>query len=183
MEKTKNIVIVSHCILNLNSKVEGLYEFNSTSHSLLKYLIDNNYGIIQLPCPETTIYGIKRWGHVREQFDTPYYRNHCRRIFEPILDQIEDYIKNGYTIKALIAIDGSPSCGYNLTCSSTIWGGEFINKESTDEKINDLKIINKPGVFMEEIDKMLTEKNIKLSIVAIDEENEALTMKTITELL
>lgn len=183
MKRTKNIVIVSHCILNVNSKVEGLCEFGNTSYSLIKYLMDSDYGIIQLPCPEVTIYGIKRWGHVKEQFDTPYYRKHCRSIFEPILEQIEDYINNGYKIKTLIAINGSPSCGYNLTCSSPVWGGEFINKENIDEKINDLKIINKPGIFMEEIEKMLIEKNIKISIIDIDEENEALTMKIITELL
>lgn len=183
MIRTKNIVLLSHCILNVNSKVEGLCEFSNTSYSIIKYLIDNDYGIIQLPCPEVTIYGIKRWGNVREQFDTPYYRRHCRSIFEPILEQIEDYINNGYEIKALIAINGSPSCGYNLTCSSSVWGGEFINRENTNKKINDLKLINRPGIFMEEIEKVLSEKNIKINIIAIDEENEALTMKTIADLL
>ncbi|AWK52631.1 hypothetical protein DIC82_17240 [Clostridium beijerinckii] len=183
MKKTKKIVLVSHCILNVNSKVEGLCEFRNTSNNLIKYLMDNDYGIIQLPCPEITIYGIKRWGHVKEQFDTPYYRKHCRNIFEPILEQIEDYINNDYKIKALIAINGSPSCGYNLTCSSPIWGGEFINKENTDKKINDLKFIDKSGTFMEEIENMLMEKNIKINIISIDEENEEATMKTIAELL
>lgn len=183
MIRTKNIVLLSHCILNVNSKVEGLCEFSNTSYSIIKYLIDNDYGIIQLPCPEMTIYGIRRWGNVREQFDTPYYRRHCRSIFEPILEQIGDYINNGYKIKALIAINGSPSCGYNLTCSSSVWGGEFINRENTNKKINDIKLINRPGIFMEEIEKVLIEKNIKINIIAIDEENEALTMKIIADLL
>ncbi|MBV7276188.1 hypothetical protein I6U48_25220 [Clostridium sp. PL3] len=145
--------------------------------------MDNNYGIIQLPCPELTIYGLKRWGHVREQFDNPYYRKHCRSIFEPILDQIEDYIKNGYKIEALIAVKGSPSCGYNLTCSSSIWGGEFIDKENTDKKIEDLRLINNLGVFMEEIEQTLIEKNMKINIIDMDEESEAVTMEAITELL
>ena len=183
MKRTKKIVIVSHCILNVNSKVEGLCEFGNTSTSLIKYLISNNYGIIQLPCPEITLYGIKRWGHVKEQFDTPYYRKHCRNIFEPILEQIEDYINNNYTINALIAINGSPSCGYNLTCSSSAWGGEFLNKENTEEKVNDLNLIDKPGIFIEEIYTMLTNKNIKIDIIPIDEENEASTMEIIRKSL
>lgn len=183
MKRTKNIVILSHCILNVNSKVEGLCEFGNISNRLIKYLMDNDYGIIQLPCPELTMYGIKRWGHVKEQFDNPYYRKHCRKLFEPILEQIEDYINNEYKIETLIAVKGSPSCGHNLTCSSPVWGGEFMCKEDIEKKINDLKTINKPGVFMEEIEQMLIEKNIKINIIDMDEENEDITMKNITELL
>lgn len=183
MKRTKEIVIVSHCMLNVNSKVEGTCEFGNAARSLIKYLMDNDYGIIQLPCPEATLYGMKRWGHVREQFDTPYYRKHCRRMFEPILEQIEDYVESGYEIKALIGINGSPSCGHEFTCSSSAWGGEFTNKENTNEKINDLKVVNKPGIFMEEMEKMLAEKNIKVSILAIDEENEPSTMEKIRNLL
>lgn len=183
MKRTRNIVIVSHCILNVNSKVEGLCEYGNISNRLIKYLIDNDYGIIQLPCPELTMYGIKRWGHVKEQFDNPYYRKHCRKLFEPILEQIEDYINNGYKVKALIAVKGSPSCGHNLTCSSRSWGGEFINKESIDKIINDLDTVNKPGIFTEEIEQMLIKKCIKINIIDIDEENEDVTMKSITDLL
>lgn len=183
MNKIKNILIVSHCILNINSKVEGSCKFENTSNSLIKYLIDNDYGIIQLPCPEITMYGIKRWGHVKEQFDTPYYRKHCRNIFEPILDQIIDYIHNDYKIQALLAISGSPSCGYKLTCSSPLWGGEFTNNKNTIEKINDLKLINNSGIFIEEIQNMLLEKNISMNIISIDEENKELTMENIKKLL
>lgn len=183
MKRTKNIVILSHCILNVNSKVEGLCEFGNISNRLIKYLMDNDYGIIQLPCPELTMYGIKRWGHVKEQFDNPYYRKHCRKLFEPILEQIEDYINNEYKIETLIAVKGSPSCGHNLACSSPVWGGEFMCKEDIEKKINDLKTINKPGVFMEEIEQMLIEKNIKINIIDMNEENEDITMKNITELL
>ena len=36
---------------------------------------------------------------------------------------------------------------------------------------------------MEEIEQMLIEKNININIIDIDEENEDITMKNITELL
>ncbi|MCT8978572.1 hypothetical protein N4T77_18440 [Clostridium sp. CX1] len=183
MKRTKKIVIVSHCILNVNSKVEGCCEFGQVSSNFIKYLIDNDYGIIQMPCPETTIYGIKRWGHVKEQFDTPYYRKHCRGIFEPILEQIEDYINNGYKIKALIGINGSPSCGHSLTCSSNSWGGEFASSADTDEKISNLKCITSPGIFIEEIEKMLKDRGIEIELAAVDEENEELTMNNIRKIL
>ncbi len=52
MRRSKKIVLISHCILNVNSKVEGLAQYENNSLELVKYLIENKFGIIQLPCPE-----------------------------------------------------------------------------------------------------------------------------------
>lgn len=35
--------------------------------------IDQEVQIIQLPCPEFTLYGPKRWGHVSNQFDNTFF--------------------------------------------------------------------------------------------------------------
>lgn len=122
MMRSKKIVILSHCILNSNAKVDGLAKYEGVLGQLIVYLIEEGYGIIQLPCPEISIYGVKRWGVVKEQNNTPHYRKHCRKILEPILEPVIDYMTNGYEIKALIGVDGSPSCGVVQTCSSRIWG-------------------------------------------------------------
>lgn len=83
MRRSKKIVLISHCILNVNSKVEGLAQYENNSLELVKYLIENKFGIIQLPCPEASFYGMRRWGHVKEQFDTPYYREHLQKYSIP----------------------------------------------------------------------------------------------------
>jgi len=171
INRKKEIVILSHCILNCNSKVEGLALYEGAQVELIKYIIEKGYGIIQLPCPEMSMYGVKRWGHVKEQFDTPYFRKKCREIFEPILEQIIDYMENGYVIKALIGIDGSPSCGVNKTCSSKLWGGEVGCEYGIEDKVKDLKSIEAKGVFIEEIQKLLLERKITIKFIAIDEVN------------
>ena len=61
MKRDKTIIVTCHCILNCNSKVEGLSEFKG-SIDLAKSFMDKGMGIIQLPCPEMILYGIKRWG-------------------------------------------------------------------------------------------------------------------------
>ncbi|APH18907.1 CD3072 family TudS-related putative desulfidase [Clostridium botulinum] len=169
MRRSKKIVLISHCILNVNSKVEGLAQYENNSLELVKYLIENKFGIIQLPCPEAGFYGMRRWGHVKEQFDTPYYREYSQKIFYHILQQVEDYINNGYEIKCIIGIDGSPSCGVSLTCSSKEWKGDFINKDETLKKIDDIKYCNEKGIFMEEIDNILKEKDINIPMISINE--------------
>ncbi|WP_373598263.1 CD3072 family TudS-related putative desulfidase [Paraclostridium bifermentans] len=168
MYRNRKIVVVCHCLLNCNSKVEGLSIFKG-AHDISKQLINNDYGIIQLPCPEMIMYGIKRWGHVKDQFDNLFFRNQCKIMLEPYIKQFCNYIENGYEIKGIIAVDGSPSCGYNLTCISKEWFGEISGCKNLDEKINTLKMVNDKGVFIEELEKLLIEHDLKIPIIGLDE--------------
>jgi predicted secreted protein len=171
MERSKKIVLLCHCLLNTNSKVEGLSTYSGANVQLITRLMEHGYGIIQLPCPEMSLYGIQRWGHVKEQFNTPYFRKNCRKILGPIVDELLDYQKNGYLLCGVIGVDGSPSCGVNLTCSSSIWGGEIGNEYNLEAKIKDLKMKNDEGVFIEELKIMLKEQNLTIPFVAICEED------------
>ncbi|MEG2869793.1 MAG: hypothetical protein RR894_18835 [Terrisporobacter sp.] len=168
MDRKREIVVVCHCILNCNSKVEGLSTFTG-AHNISSEIINEGYGIIQLPCPEMIMYGIKRWGHVKEQFDNTFFRNQCKIMLEPYIKQFENYIKNNYQIKSIIAIDGSPSCGYNKTCSSKDWYGEIGGCENIMDKINNLKIVEEKGIFIEELEKLLKENNLQIPIIGLDE--------------
>ncbi|MGL6106410.1 CD3072 family TudS-related putative desulfidase, partial [Romboutsia sp.] len=136
-----------------------------------KKLIDCGIGIIQLPCPEMLLYGIKRWGHTKEQFDNKFYRSQCRIMLEPYLIQFDGYIKSGYNIKGIIAIDGSPSCGYNKTCSSTLWFGELSGCPNLKEKIDDVECVHGMGIFIEELLNMMKEYNLNIPIIGLDESN------------
>ncbi|MDC7236601.1 MAG: hypothetical protein PQJ45_02375, partial [Sphaerochaetaceae bacterium] len=89
----KKIVFVSHCILNVASKVvmynkEEMDKEDALRKEFLNKAINNDVQIIQLPCPEFTLYGAKRWGHVSNQFNNVFFKNHCRKILEPIIEQI-----------------------------------------------------------------------------------------------
>lgn len=179
MERSKKIVLIAHCILNINSKVSGLAKTNLEMKSVFRLLLEKDIGIIQLPCPELTIYGSRRWGHVKEQFATPYYRKHCREIFKPYLEQIIDYQAAGYEIIALIGVEGSPSCGVNKTCSAC-WQGEVTDLKPVE--LASLEMIAESGIFIEEIKKILKEKEIKIPLIAIDEEKLGLTKRKIKNL-
>ncbi|MDY4765847.1 MAG: hypothetical protein SO250_17765 [Enterocloster clostridioformis] len=54
--------------------------------------VEQGIQLVQLPCPEFTLYGPKRWGHTREQFDNPFFREHCRKILSPVLTQMKAYM-------------------------------------------------------------------------------------------
>ena len=81
----KKIIFVSHCILNTASKVV-LYnqtDMDAEENLRKKFMhkaIDQEVQIIQLPCPEFTLYGPKRWGHVSNQFDNTF--NNSKNIWQ-----------------------------------------------------------------------------------------------------
>ena len=182
MNRSKKIVVLSHCLLNSNSKVEGLSTYSSILKKLVKYIILKDYGIIQLPCPELKMYGIKRWGHVKNQFDNEYFRNQCNNMLESYINQFKDYLLNGYEIKCIIGVEKSPSCGVNKTCISSSWGGT-VNSKCIKEKIDNIEIVNESGVFIEELEKMLKNIDLDIPLVAIDEEDVEKSLNDIKKIL
>ncbi|WP_300276290.1 CD3072 family TudS-related putative desulfidase [Peptacetobacter sp.] len=169
----KNIILVSHCMLNIFSKVENFGEEEGREDArkkIIKTIIDNEIGIIQLPCPELIMYGSKRWGHVKDQFDTPYFRNTCKKELETYILQIEEYINNGYNIIGILGIDGSPSCGINLTCRGN-WKGEIGSNPNLKDTINTISYTKEMGVMMEELKKLIKEKNIDIDMFGFTTEN------------
>lgn len=165
----KKLIVLSHCILNSYSKVESFQE-KTPFHKLAIDLLNEGYAIIQLPCPENIIYGQRRWGHVRGQFDTPFYREQCRELLKPYILQIKDYVNNGFSIEGIVSIEGSPSCGNSLTCSSKKCFGEFSSNPNLSQCLSDIKMVKGPGVFMEEVVKLLKENNIKIAILELEED-------------
>lgn len=182
MNRNRKIILLCHCILNCNSKVEGCSLYGGAMSDITKALIDSGFGIIQLPCPELTLYGIKRWGHVKDQFDTPYYRKHCRNMFVPYLEQLQDYMSSGYEIIGLIGINGSPSCGINKTCMGS-WGGEFSESPDLESTLGSVKLVASQGVFIEELSSILQANNINLPFIGIDEADMADSVEKINNFI
>lgn len=174
MTKAKKVILLSHCILNEHSKVKKwdndvkVTELNTMD--FLKFLLDNEIGIIQLPCPELKGYGLKRWGQVKEQYDHPHYRKMCRELFEPILDQILEYQSNGFEIISLMGIYGSPTCGIYKTCSGN-WGGEIGSNPDLQSTIATVSGIDDSGILMEEINKIFKDNNLDIPMIDFYKEN------------
>ena len=162
----KKIIFVSHCILNTASKVV-LYnqdEIDAEEALRLKFMrkvIENGVQVIQLPCAEFSLYGAKRWGHVSDQFDNIFFRNHCRQILTPIINQLIEYLDNPefFEVLGIIGIDGSPSCGVDYTCQAN-WYGSFESRQGLQETLDTCKMVNKPGIFMDVLKQMLKENNL-----------------------
>lgn len=176
----KKILFLSHCILNKASKVDqdesDLYEEYQIRGELMKLIFERDIQVIQLPCPEFLMYGTDRWGHVKNQFDNPFYRKTCRDLFRPFLLQIQGYLQHSekFQVLGVVSVEGSPSCGWNLTCTGN-WGGELSDIHDVEKKVNNLEMKKEPGVFMEEIATELKETGVELPIFSMQKAIEIIS--------
>jgi predicted secreted protein len=126
-KRSEKIIFLSHCCLNQNAKVRGIAKYPGAIRPLIELLLDRGVGIYQMPCPEMTYLGNMRWGQVKDQYNNPMFRRHCKRLAETIVDQVDNYRQCGYSVLGFVMIDGSPVCGLNRTPRpkkrDQMWGG------------------------------------------------------------
>lgn len=134
MLRDKKLILLSHCILNQNSVVLPLAR-SKGGFLIAKSILDGGIGIIQLPCPEFKFLGPERKPMNKEEYDSPEYRNLCRDLFTPILQDIKKYLAQDYSLVGIIGINESPTCS----------------------------ITGKRGIFMEEIFAVLHEQAIHIN--------------------
>ena len=150
----KNLLIVSHCILNNAAKVEQdeaeLAEEYKIREELMQLILKKDVQLLQLPCPEFIMYGSQRWGHVKNQFQHPFYMEK-------------------FHVLGIVSVEGSPNCGYHLTCEGE-WKGEIGTDEKRIQDIQkSLKMTGNPGVYMEVLEKELQKRNMEIPIVTMKE--------------
>ena len=161
-KRSKKIVIVAHCILNQNSRVQGLANFPGIIKPIVETLLEYEVGIVQMPCPELLYAGYKRWAQTKEQYDTPSYRRFCRKIAKQIANQIAEYTKNRVEVAAILGIEGSPTCAITKTTKGYTGGDPAESQKQKREKIRE------KGILIEELEKTLTKMKIKTRLIGIN---------------
>jgi predicted secreted protein len=121
---------------------------------VIRPLIERGVGIVQLPCPEVSFLGMRRWGMTVEQYNTPAYRRHCRKILRTTIDTLRALADDGCAIEGVVGVEGSPSCGVETTCGGYA-GGEL--EEAGEQQA--VRIAGR-GVFVDELRAMLAEAGL-----------------------
>ena len=131
-QRSRKVIFLSHCLLNENTRYLGGACHGGCIPEIVQQCIASDLGIVQLPCPEQRAWGgvLKRrllfaYG-LREQHPRLYrlrrlllplailYTRHVyRQIAADVARQIADYNDSGFVVRAVVGVDGSPSCGVN----------------------------------------------------------------------
>jgi len=106
----KEIVAISHCILNQNAVIND-WERAKGAFPVAQYLLNKGVAFIQLPCPEFLFLGINRPPMTYEDYHAiDGYREKCRDLLLPIIQQLKMYVANDYRYIGIIGINESPNC-------------------------------------------------------------------------
>ena len=117
-KRSKRVVLISHCLLNVNSRAYGLVtsELHNIQLSLLiGHLFRKGYGLVQLPCPEALVMGFKRKTSTKEEYEKLELRRYARKLAKEISALVNSMLSSGIEVVALIGVAGSPSCGVFTT--------------------------------------------------------------------
>lgn len=147
--RKRKVVFLSHCFLNTNTRFPGGCAYEGATTPLIKTLLESGVGIIQMPCPEYQCLGLEKYKYGELVHDE--LRKCFRKLALEVVQQIEDYLEFGFEIKGIIGMNPSPSCGVEITKGKgTMVGTDRDTSEKKDS-----------GLFIEELTKLLDERNIK----------------------
>ena len=128
-KKDKKIILIAQCLINPYCRVHILGQNFPLSQELTNYLMGKKVGIIQYSCPETTAMGLQRNPQGRQQYDSVFFRNHCKELLKIPMLMAREFIKNNYRLTCFIGLENSPTCGIH-------WGE---HKGGIDKGEGDLK--------------------------------------------
>lgn len=155
-KRSNKIAVFCHCMLNVHSLEENLAEYPGLEEDIIKIALDQGVGFVQLRCPDTRLHGIERLPMPKDSYDKPKIRENYRQQAESEIAQLKEFVKNGAEIVAIIGAEASPSCGIHYVAK---WK-QGIDKK--DRKWPDtVDFVEGRGVFMEELEKQMTEAGIK----------------------
>jgi predicted secreted protein len=149
----QKVALVANCLLNQNAKVCEGARYPGMATPVVEELRRRGYRLLQLPCPELAFAGVRRWWAVYEQYDTPAYRAHCRRLALAIAPLIEQHVRQGDEL-VLIGLDGSPSTGVRFTSTQPDWGGRPNRPQ------DDWQIVPRRGIWIEELEAELERRGL-----------------------
>ncbi len=131
-ERSRRVVLVSHCLLNENTRYAGGATRPGAVAEIVDELIAAGYGIHQLPCPERLA-----WGGVLKRHSVRLYHSKggplyavrgvllsafiwwtkviYKRLARQVARDVADYQRAGIVVAGIVGIGASPSCGVITT--------------------------------------------------------------------
>lgn len=128
--RSRRVVVLSHCLLNQNTRYPGGAACPGAVPAALQPYLDDGAGLVQMPCPEQRSWGgVRRppmlWAlaHRRATALAPlvlpvierYLRWRYARLARTVARDVADAAGDGVDVVAVVGVAGSPSCGVRTT--------------------------------------------------------------------
>ena len=175
--RSKKVVLVSHCILNQNAISDNTADYPAAVKEIIYPLIDADIGILQMPCPELNCLGLDRGDvhggerpvvventRIRRALRQPGAYGVLVGLVDQVVYQVEEYLRNGFKVVAIVGMNRSPSCGVDTTSD------------------NDQEIAGR-GVFMDRLRAELEERGISIPMYGVKGSEKTKLRETIDKII
>ena len=191
-ERGRRVMLVSHCLLNQNTRYAGGATRPGAVAEAVDELVAAGYGIHQLPCPERLA-----WGGVLKPLSLRLHhskggalyplRGALLRVFvwwtrlaywrlaREVVRDVADYSRSGITVAGIVGIGASPSCGVTTTLdvrASLDVVAACPAAALTREVMNEQAVLRcrRPGagMFIEALDRQLKRRGLALPALEHD---------------
>jgi predicted secreted protein len=128
--RSKKVILVAHCVLNQNAKIDRCARYPGAMRELADCLLQSGVGIVQMPCPELMHLGLDRQADASLPATIESEDNRvalrmaeaeagalCARLAEDVAWQVREYLKSGFEVAGIVGINGSPTCGIETNWS------------------------------------------------------------------
>ncbi len=189
-ERSKKVIILSHCLLNENTRYMGGAFCGGINHEVMELFKHNDIGIVQINCPERISWGGIYKKNVFQFFGIAHQRKFIFKLLNPFVDitfrtlnrkmkgvakytanEIQDYMKNGMEVVAFVGIGGSPSCGVYTTPDIKMYFSHsarmdiFNTTRSEHNEILRKCTISGQGAFVKYLTRYLSRKKINIPML------------------
>jgi len=133
------VVFVANCLLNQYMRARGVkntYKKGERVPGIVEPLMDllekYNVAVEQMPCIEVYYEGLVRTACGQNRYNKEDFKRLCEKYAGEIVYLIGQYEKAGYDVRCIIGMDGSPTCGVDLTA---LGGGKWARDRGIFMKI------------------------------------------------
>lgn len=127
--RSGEVVFVSHCLLNQNTRYLGGAVCPGVVAAAIAPYVEDGTGVVQMPCPEQRVWGGVLKTRMLWLIQHPrvaaapmlwpvalrYVRWRYGHYARAVVRDVEDYHASGLSVRGLVGIAGSPSCGVETT--------------------------------------------------------------------
>ncbi len=195
-ERSRKVLLVSHCILNENTRYLGGAFAPGIRPEIAAELGAADYGVVQLQCPEQLAWGgvLKplMWLPVGTsgrpsgavlRLLFPLFMLRTRLIYRRLAIRTAkaaaEYARSGFEIVGFVGVDGSPTCGvnYGLDMRSCFALHSRLDPDGLARDAYNRCLYSEcgaagPGMFTAVLERMLGKKGLRVRCTAVDLRDE-----------
>jgi uncharacterized protein YbbK (DUF523 family) len=185
-------MLVSHCLLNQNTRYAGGATRPGALGEEVEELVRAGYGIHQLPCPERLAWGGVLKRHTLRLYASrggPLYpargalrwffvgwtRLVYRRLARRVARDVADYERSGISVAGIVGVGPSPSCGVlttvDLRASLDVVAACPLSRLSAEVVNNEAVLACRragQGMFIEALDRELERAQVRVPALEHD---------------